>query len=176
VISAMRVVFVERDIESSASQLPAQRSDEHALTRSRVAGDDATVEVISAQLGGGTPCDGVQHPLEIQRGAHPTRRRAADANHRLHGLARPDVVTNIADDLARETAVGQTRVEQEQPGGRAAQPAKRRLVSSISRHAVPLVHPPQARCSGHGIWTMPTPARCSLATTSSTTPGRVAPP
>jgi hypothetical protein len=26
------VVFLERDFESSASQLPAQRSDKHALT------------------------------------------------------------------------------------------------------------------------------------------------
>jgi hypothetical protein len=66
------VVFVKRDIESAASQPLAQRSDEHSLTRSRVSDDDATIEVISVQLGGVTACDGVQHPLEIQRGAHPT--------------------------------------------------------------------------------------------------------
>jgi hypothetical protein len=51
--------------QGSMSQLPAQRSDEHALTRSRVAGDDARAEAISAQLSGVTACDGVQHPLRF---------------------------------------------------------------------------------------------------------------
>ena len=57
------VVFVERNLESSASQLSVQRSHEHSLTCSRVSDDDAAVEVGSVQLGGVTACDGVQHPL-----------------------------------------------------------------------------------------------------------------
>src|SRR5512133_3499816 len=58
------VVFLERDFESSASQLQTQRSDKHALTRSRVSGDDATVEVISVQLGGSQPAMGNRWELD----------------------------------------------------------------------------------------------------------------
>ena len=58
------VVFLERYFESSASQLQTQRSDKHALTRSRVSGDDATVEVISVQLGGSQPAMGNRWELD----------------------------------------------------------------------------------------------------------------
>jgi hypothetical protein len=52
VISAMMSCSSNGNLESSASQLSAQRSDEHSLTRSHVSDDDATVEVGSVQLGG----------------------------------------------------------------------------------------------------------------------------
>jgi hypothetical protein len=59
------VVFVERNVDSAASQLSAQRGDEHSLTRSRMSDDDATVEVVSVQLCGVAGSDGVQHAIEI---------------------------------------------------------------------------------------------------------------
>ena len=39
-----------------------------------------------------------------------------------------------------------------------------------------LATPPQARCSGQGIWQIPTPAAWKPSTTSSTLPRRAAPP
>jgi hypothetical protein len=77
---------------------------------------------------GVTACDSAQHPHEIQSGAHPARGRAADADNCLYGLAGPGVVTNVAGDLARETAVGQACVVQEHPV--AGRPSRRKVVWS----------------------------------------------
>jgi hypothetical protein len=73
-------VFVERDLDRAAVQVPAQGCDEHSLPGPGVLRDDLTVEGVAGEPGWFAGGDVIEDGRQVEGGDDPAGRRAADAD------------------------------------------------------------------------------------------------